>query len=134
LGIVEMLAPFMPYVTEEVFLALFAAKEGVDSVHRAAWPVPDDRLRGGDAAKVGEALCAVARGIRRYKSEGGMRLGCELARLEVADGGLLRGAEKDIASITRAQIVVMVSSVDEALEQVEEAGLSLGVALSSEPS
>ena len=34
-----LLAPFIPFVTETVWAALFARTEGVESVHLAAWPV-----------------------------------------------------------------------------------------------
>ena len=45
----RLLAPFLPFVTERVWSALFADVSGVDSVHLASWPQPrvelvDDRL------------------------------------------------------------------------------------------
>jgi isoleucyl-tRNA synthetase len=36
-----LLAPFVPFVTERVWQALFAASTGVDSVHLATWPKID---------------------------------------------------------------------------------------------
>lgn len=127
LAVTKMLAPFMPYVTEEIYLALFAASNG-DSVHRARWPEPNAELLNEGAAAAGETLCAIARAVRRYKSESGLSLGCELARLEVVDGGALRGAEEDLASITRAQVVAWVSSCGEELVRMEtEHGLVLGI-------
>ena len=36
----RLLAPFVPFVTERVWQALFAEVSGVDSVHLAAWPDP----------------------------------------------------------------------------------------------
>ena len=35
----RLLAPFVPFVTEKVWAALFAASSGVDSVHLTQWPV-----------------------------------------------------------------------------------------------
>ncbi|MEO9138632.1 MAG: isoleucine--tRNA ligase [Jatrophihabitans sp.] len=37
----RLLAPFVPFVTEQVWEALFAATGSVDSVHLAAWPQAD---------------------------------------------------------------------------------------------
>jgi isoleucyl-tRNA synthetase len=40
----RLLAPFVPFVTERVWGALFAATGDVDSVHLAPWPVADSTL------------------------------------------------------------------------------------------
>jgi isoleucyl-tRNA synthetase len=40
----RLLAPFVPFVTERVWSALFAGDGSVDSVHLAAWPVADPTL------------------------------------------------------------------------------------------
>jgi isoleucyl-tRNA synthetase len=37
----RLLAPFIPFVTEQVWSALFAATGSVDSVHLASWPTAD---------------------------------------------------------------------------------------------
>jgi isoleucyl-tRNA synthetase len=40
----RLLAPFIPFVTEKVWGALFATTGSVDSVHLAQWPTPNDSL------------------------------------------------------------------------------------------
>jgi isoleucyl-tRNA synthetase len=40
----RLLAPLVPFVTERVWGALFATTGDIDSVHLAAWPVPDASL------------------------------------------------------------------------------------------
>jgi isoleucyl-tRNA synthetase len=40
----RLLAPFVPFVTEKVWAALFASTGSVDSVHLAAWPSSDEAL------------------------------------------------------------------------------------------
>jgi isoleucyl-tRNA synthetase len=37
----RLLAPFIPFVTDRVWQAMFAGDQGVDSVHLASWPVPN---------------------------------------------------------------------------------------------
>ena len=128
LAVTKMLAPFMPYVAEEVYLALFAAGDDCDSVHRSAWPEPMAEWIDERAKIQGERLCAVAHAVRRYKSEAGLSLGSELARLQVENGDVLTGAEDDLASITRAREVVCVSVLHEDLEHImAEGGLVLGI-------
>jgi isoleucyl-tRNA synthetase len=38
----KLLAPFVPFVTEKVWQALFAESTGVESVHLASWPAVDE--------------------------------------------------------------------------------------------
>jgi valyl-tRNA synthetase len=90
----RLLAPFLPYATEEVWSWF-----GDGSVHRQAWPTRDELPAGGDPAvltTVGEALA----GVRKVKSEAklGMRaevrtmtlvgLPQELERVRLAEGDL----------------------------------------------
>jgi valyl-tRNA synthetase len=37
-----MLAPVLPYITEEVWSWAFAKENDIDSIHRAPWPKPGD--------------------------------------------------------------------------------------------
>jgi Valyl-tRNA synthetase len=70
-------APFLPYVTEEVWSWWRSG-----SIHRAAWPTRDELLTDGDPevlAGVAEAL----RGIRRAKSERNLSMRAEVRQVEV---------------------------------------------------
>jgi valyl-tRNA synthetase len=114
---IELLAPFMPYVTERIFRGLFGAAEGERSIHRARWPQPDERFADEAAGAIGEALLGIATAVRRFKSERNLSLGVELAelRLAVADPVLreaLRAAETDLLSITRAGAIAITSQAN----------------------
>ncbi|CCH68942.1 Valyl-tRNA synthetase (fragment) [Phycicoccus elongatus Lp2] len=92
--VLRLLAPILPYVTEEVWSW---THEG--SVHRAAWPTVDEVPAGGDAAlltAVGSALAAV----RKAKSEAkvGMRAEVPSMTLVGPDAALahVRAAETDL--------------------------------------
>lgn len=101
---VKLLAPFLPYVTEAIYQDLL---ETDASVHTSGWPEANEALLDEAAEAAGETLVEIATAVRRYKSEAGISLGAELARLHLATpdpelAALLRAAEPDLASITRA--------------------------------
>ena len=79
----RLLAPFLPYVTEEVWSWWRAARSG-DSIHRAAWPTVAEL--GSAAATDGIALDAVAAaliGIRGAKSTAKVSMRAQLSRVEI---------------------------------------------------
>lgn len=133
LTIVKLFAPFLPYVTEEIYLGLFAEIEGKPSVHRAKWPAVDDSLIGEAAEDLGELLVEIATAVRRYKSEHNLSLGSQLQQLQLATqnpdlAAALQAAAPDLMSITRAQTITTAAALDPALEIVQAEG-PVGVAL-----
>ena len=97
--VLRLLAPILPYVTEEVWSW---THDG--SVHRAAWPTVDEVPFGGDAhalAAVGAALAV----IRKAKSEAkvGMRAEVPSMTLVGPDAALahVRSAEADLRAAGR---------------------------------
>jgi valyl-tRNA synthetase len=108
----KLFAPFLPYVTEEIYQGLFAAANGSGSIHRAEWPEPDSALTSEAAEAVGDTMLAIATAVRRHKSEASISLGAELARLHLAtpDATLaeaLRAATPDLRSVTRARVITI---------------------------
>jgi valyl-tRNA synthetase len=129
-----LLAPFMPYVTDAIYRELYAGKEGRLSIHRAGWPQPDERLEDGDTLKIGEMLIGIATAVRRYKSEHNLSLGSEIACLQIAPqdpalAEVLRKADSDLISVTRARAVQLVDELDPALTPLHLEGdeLRIGV-------
>jgi valyl-tRNA synthetase len=128
LATIQLLAPFLPYITEAIYLDLFAANRLVSpdasgSIHLSRWPAADSRFDDEQAEAAGEALVAVASSIRRYKSERNLPLSHELAALHVAWltpklAAALAGAEDDLKSVTRARTVAFKTSLDTGLETV----------------
>jgi valyl-tRNA synthetase len=109
--LLKLLAPLMPYITEEIWRNLFAEAEGVPSIHQSPWP---ETCAGADAevlVNLGDLLIGIASTVRRYKSEHALSLGSELQNLQIAVEDpetveFLRRTQADIASITRARSVV----------------------------
>jgi valyl-tRNA synthetase len=102
----RLLAPMLPFVTEEVWSWW---REG--SVHLAAWPSPS-RL-GGDPAALDAAIAALTE-VRRAKSAAKVSMKAEVARLTIAGsagiGPLLAPALSDLRAAGRIQEIVFESS------------------------
>ena len=119
--LLKLFAPFLPYVTDEIYTTLFAEEGG--SIHRATWPalatLPPSEADDEAAERAGDALVAIATAVRRYKSENGLSLGRELARLQIAtDDAMLaewlRASATDLRSVTRAATIEMAAQLDPA--------------------
>ncbi|HKT40182.1 MAG TPA: valine--tRNA ligase [Ktedonobacterales bacterium] len=121
----KLFAPFLPYVTEEIYTTLFA-EEGA-SIHRSDWPTAV-ALPAGDEADTaaeatGDALVTIATAVRRYKSEHGLSLGGELARLQIASddamlADMLRASATDLHSVTRAAMIEVEDHLDPTLREL----------------
>jgi valyl-tRNA synthetase len=115
LGLLKLLAPFLPFVTEEIYQGLFlpgrpeaAAGEFPASIHQSRWPTPDPALVDDQALAFGETLVEIATAVRRFKSERNLPLGTPLFRLQFSTGeasllGKIEDAAADLASVARAE-------------------------------
>ncbi|CAB4707085.1 MAG: valine--tRNA ligase [Actinobacteria bacterium] len=99
----RLLAPFLPYVTEEVWSWW---QEG--SIHHAAWPQELDlgSAAAADPATV-DAVAAALIGIRGAKSQAKVSMRTELSRVEITGPeALVRGAELAAADLRRTGRIV----------------------------
>ncbi|MDO3394808.1 valine--tRNA ligase [Nocardioides sp. SOB44] len=99
----RLLAPFLPYVTEEVWSWW---QEG--SIHRASWPTEID-LGSAAAADPGvvDAVAAALVGIRGAKSQAKVSMRAELGRVEVrGPETLVRAAEQAADDLRRSGRIV----------------------------
>ena len=129
----KLLAPFLPYVTDEIYLGLFAGQEKAASIHVSAWPQAHAAWRDPEAERLGEKLVEIATAVRRYKSERNLPLAAELDRLQLAAGnselaGEFQKAESDLMSVTRARRIEVGASLDPALEMIQvDGGLAAAI-------
>ena len=132
--VLRLFAPFLPYVTDEVYRGLFAEAEA-ESVHRTQWPVVDEDLIDEAAERAGEAMVCIATAVRRFKTLNKLHLGEELGRLQVATedvalSRLLFAAAPGIRSVTRAQRLEITNQLAEGLELIEDNGtIVVGIAV-----
>ena len=110
LSVLKLFAPFLPYVTEEIYRGLFAEREGTASLHLTRWPEADPTWLSEQAEAQGEMVIEIATAVRRYKSESNLSLGAEVGRLLLSTSErelatVLTAARRDILSVTRAREV-----------------------------
>ena len=107
-GTLEMLHPFMPFITEEIWQHL--PHEGQTVMH-AAWPVYNEALTDSDAEKRMEVLMEVTKEIRRIRSEMNVLPSKQVDAVLLAEDNVVREILKDgisyIQNLSRckAQIV-----------------------------
>lgn len=108
LAILKLLAPYLPFVTEELYRHLFAQWEGYSSIHIAPWPAAPAAWLDERAGAVGKTMLAILGYVRRYKAEHGLSLGSSLQQIQIMAASademqLLEAAACDLRSATRAQ-------------------------------
>ena len=86
LGVLKMLAPVIPHVTEEIYHLYFAEREGVESIHVSAWPDPPPEWAVPEILEAGDLALAAIEGMRKVKSThkasvatpvGALRIACD---------------------------------------------------------
>ncbi len=68
-AVLKLMAPIMPYATEEIYQLYFAQKEGAKSVHVSTWPKGGQKLIDESAVTSGEYGVDIINAVRKYKSE-----------------------------------------------------------------
>jgi valyl-tRNA synthetase len=93
LAILKMVAPIMPYITEEIYQLYFNRSDSAKSIHISKWPEPI--ITDETAEKIGELVVYAAQKSRQAKSDKNLSLKTPLKNL------LIKGkiSEKDFESV-----------------------------------
>ncbi len=107
--ILQLLAPVMPHITEEIYSAMYAEGES-ESIHLSRWPEADESLISGEAEKRGDLIVAVIRDVRREKNRLGIPLntplkGLSIYAMDAEDAEILTWGIEDISATVKADDV-----------------------------
>jgi valyl-tRNA synthetase len=112
LGIIKMMAPMLPHVTEDAYQSGFATMDGAKSIHISKWPGPEQvdvemEIRG-------ETVKDVISALRSWKSDRKMALNAEISSVELIGQNAmkLKGCERDISETVKAKSLSIESSGD----------------------
>ena len=125
--ILQLLAPFTPHITEEIYQIMYAKDKGYKSIHVSPWPSPDKKLIDEEAEARGEKVIALIAEVRRDKAKRRLPLNAEIKRLTIYAGNpenaeAFELGRDDLAGACRAKAIEIVSSDGEgiALEEFPE--------------
>jgi valyl-tRNA synthetase len=84
--VLQLLAPAIPHLTEEIYQHLYAGAKDIGSLHVSRWPQPDESRVDEQAEKQGNLVLALISEVRREKAEKRMPLNTPIATLTVYAG------------------------------------------------
>lgn len=105
LAIIKLIAPYLPFVTEELYQTYYKEQITADSLHILSYPNGDIfAITQGmeDIVRLMEDVLVIIEKVRWYKTEKQLWLGTELAGLEITGKAELQQFADDIKSVTRA--------------------------------
>jgi valyl-tRNA synthetase len=121
--VLQLFAPFFPYITEEIYQKIFRDHGNFKavSIHLTDWPEAEAFAEDDAIQEIGAKLVEIATAVRRFKSDHNLPLGCELRRLKLAvvDQSLaatLRESIDDLISVTRARSIEVNEDKEESIE------------------
>ncbi|MFW6083408.1 MAG: valine--tRNA ligase [Thermoplasmatota archaeon] len=118
LGITKMLAPFMCFITEEVYDRYYKEFEGKKSVHVSNWP--EEILIDDESEEQGELVKDIIAEIRNWKSEKGIPLNEEIGEIRIISSASgIKENEEDILNTVKAERINFIAS-DELEEKATE--------------
>ncbi len=95
LGLLKLLAPIIPHVTDVIYRSFFAAKEDKISIHVSDWPVVFDNWRDQKSLDAGELIIDMLSAVRKYKSANKLSLGASIPFVRISAPFSARRAFED---------------------------------------
>jgi valyl-tRNA synthetase len=133
-AVIKLYAPFVPFVTEELYQGLVRTDDNEPkSIHLASWPTAKTEWNDAEARKNGDLLVDVVKRVRRFKTENALALNTELSLLTLSSTfDQIEGIKKhyvDLRSATRAREIGYAEATD---LQTDEFGIGLAIVVSQE--
>lgn len=98
LGIIKLIAPLLPHITEEIYQKYFKSIDGSKSLHQSTWPEPLITDPKGETD--GSVIKDFIRTIRHWKSENGIPLNAKISYV-----GVITENYRDLLDRNKADII-----------------------------
>jgi valyl-tRNA synthetase len=129
LGVLKLLAPIVPHITEEIHSLFFQEREGVESIHVSEWPDPPADWTNEEALTAGRVALAVIEGMRKFKSVSKVSVASRVGTLSVAcdeaTWALLEPMLRELGDVSNADAVVRVAEADLSFVSTDVDGVSV---------
>lgn len=118
-AILRLFAPFLPYITEELWSWSAAEESGHATIHRAPWPTEAefDQYETPEDPESFNTVVAALAAVHKYKSEGGVSVGTPMSDLGIeAAPDMIARLERclsDLQNAARAESVTLTTTNDE---------------------
>lgn len=104
------LAPFMPFITEEVYQKFFSEYEKEQSIHRTSWPEIDKKLVDEELLEIGENYLKVVSTVRKFKADKQISMKEELTEIKITCDDetrkFIEDSIVDLKNVTSAKEIV----------------------------
>jgi valyl-tRNA synthetase len=118
-GILKLLHPFMPHITEEIWHTLTRSNEG-KSISVQAYPESDATLIDSDLEQQFELLIEAIRTLRNLRAEAGIKPGVKVKAVMQSESDrerqILTSSELYIQDLAKVESLAIASALDTALE------------------
>jgi valyl-tRNA synthetase len=116
LSLLKMMAPIMPFITDEIYSFYFSEKEGKESIHLSSWPEYDETMLDENAEKLGDLFIRVLEKVRKAKSDANFSLKTPVKELIIESPlpeDLYLLVDDDLAAVTKADEIIYKENNDE---------------------
>lgn len=107
-------APFMPYITEEVYQNFFSKFENEKSIHLTSWPTSEASLVDEGLETRGDGFVSIVGAIRKYKSEKqvSQKVGISTLTIECSDEmrEFIENSLEDLRAVSSSESIVFESA------------------------
>ncbi len=126
LDILKMMAPVMPFITEEIYDKMYSEKENKVSIHNEEWP---EKIEGGfeNEYETGELGIEVISAFRKYKSRENMSLNQEINEAKVFGPKNLSKVKMDIKEAMSIQNLELSDEEPELEQKISSVDLDYSV-------
>lgn len=133
--VIKLLAPIMPFVTEEVYQMYFAKKENSLSIHVSSWPTYDETFFDDKAEQAGDVLVDILSAARKAKSQKNASLKTEIKLLTIGatdeQKQLLEPLLQDLKSASCTKEILFAVASGDAKTEVHQIPVSVDLALAT---